>query len=262
MPVVKWTRAMELVLLDSMVDSVRNGLRAESGFKKAAWTEALRMIWYKTKWKEWLIIDDLSGWGWDHVKELPTADNATWDAHIIGHPDARSLRYSTLHHRIQLEELFYGILAIGNKSQTVQQRITASDNPPNPDPDEGNDRDTPDNTPDNIPDNTPDNIPDNTPEDVPVEQGDSNSNQGSSRNTPGTQATSKRTRSARGDDPPPKRAKVTGGHVLADSIVAVVEEMRTSRKDRATTALELTKTQAEVARELYESQVKLARTTT
>lgn len=41
MPVVKWTRAIELVLLDSMVDSVRNSLRAESGFKKAAWTEAL-----------------------------------------------------------------------------------------------------------------------------------------------------------------------------------------------------------------------------
>lgn len=97
---------------------------------------------------------------------------------------------------------------------------------------------------------------------MPVEQGDSNSNQGSSRNTPGTQATSKRTRSACEDDPPSKRAKVTESHVLADSIVAVVEEMRASRKDRATTALELTKTQAEVARELYESQVKLARTTT
>lgn len=85
-----------------------------------------------------------------------------------------------------------------------------------------------------------------------VEQGDSNSNQGSSRNTPSTEATLKRTQSARGDDPLPKRVKVTGGHVLADSIVAVVEKMRVSRKDRTTTALELTKTQAEVTRELYE----------
>lgn len=73
---------MELVLLDSTVDSVCNGLRAETGFKKIAWAEALRMImtefplqseltvkqlttklqWYKTKWKEWVIVDDLSGW--------------------------------------------------------------------------------------------------------------------------------------------------------------------------------------------------------
>lgn len=92
MRVLKWTIAMELVLLDSMVVSVREGLRAESGFKKAAWVEALRIIvaefplqsaltikqlttklqWYKTKWKEWLIIDDLSGWGWNAVTELHT----------------------------------------------------------------------------------------------------------------------------------------------------------------------------------------------
>lgn len=44
MPFVKWSRAMELVLADSMVDSVRNGLLAELGFKKAAWVEALQMI--------------------------------------------------------------------------------------------------------------------------------------------------------------------------------------------------------------------------
>lgn len=38
--------------------------------------------------------------------------------------------------------------------------------------------------------------------------------------------------------------------------------MRESRKERAITALELTKSLAEVVKELYESQVKLARTTT
>lgn len=164
------------------------------------------------------------------------------------------LRYNTLHHRTQLEELFYGIIATGNKSQTAQQRIIASNNPPNPNPNDDNDT--------NTPDNELDDTPDDTPEDVPVEEGDSSNNQGSSCNTPGTQAISKRTRSAREDQPPSKRAKITGGHVLADSIVAVVEEMRASRKDRATSALELIKTQAKVAKELYESQVKLARTTT
>lgn len=42
----------------------------------------------------------------------------------------------------------------------------------------------------------------------------------------------------------------------------MVEEIRTSRKNRITTVLELTKTQAETARKLYESQIKLAYTTT
>lgn len=35
---------MELALLDSMVDSVRHGLRAESGVEKSAWVEALQKI--------------------------------------------------------------------------------------------------------------------------------------------------------------------------------------------------------------------------
>lgn len=156
------------------------------------------------------------------------------------------LCYNTLHHRTQLEELFYGILATRDKSQTVQQCIIASDNPSNQNPDEGNDTDT----------------PDNTPEDIPVEEGDSSNNQGSFHNAQGTQATSKRTRSARGDELPPKCAKITGGHVQVDSIVAVVEKIRASCKDRAITTLELIKTQAEVAKEFYESQVKLACTTT
>lgn len=168
------------------------------------------------------------------------------------------LYYNTLYHRIQLEELCYGILATEDKSQTVQQHITISNNPPNSDFDKGNDTDTPDNTPDNIFNNTLDNIPDNTLKGVLVEQEDLNINQGSFCNMPGIQAVLKRTRSACKDDPPPKYAKVTGGYVLVDSIVAIVEEIRVSYKNKATTALELTKTQAGVAKELYESQVKLA----
>lgn len=42
--VVKKTRAMQLTLHDLMVNSVRSDLRAELGFKKAAWVEVLRMI--------------------------------------------------------------------------------------------------------------------------------------------------------------------------------------------------------------------------
>lgn len=44
MPLLKWSLEVEQVLLDSMVVSVRGGLRAKAGFKKAAWLEALRKI--------------------------------------------------------------------------------------------------------------------------------------------------------------------------------------------------------------------------
>lgn len=39
-----WTEEMERALLQSMVDAVRNGKRAESGFKKEAWIQALKDI--------------------------------------------------------------------------------------------------------------------------------------------------------------------------------------------------------------------------
>lgn len=62
---------------------------------------------------------------------------------------------------------------------------------------------------------------------------------------------------------------MTGGHILAESIVAVVEEMRASREERqeaieargeleTLAALELSKTQAEAAEKLHDSQVEAA----
>lgn len=63
---------------------------------------------------------------------------------------------------------------------------------------------------------------------------------------------------------------MTGGHILAESIVAVVENMRASRKDRqeaieardklnAAAALELLKTQVEAAQNLHKSQIEAAK---
>lgn len=62
---------------------------------------------------------------------------------------------------------------------------------------------------------------------------------------------------------------MTGGHILAKSIIAVIEKMQTSCKDKQETiemrreleviaVLELAKTQAKTTKELYESQIRLA----
>ncbi len=81
---------MEFALLTSVLESVRNGLRVELGFKKEAWKTAVEDVkrvlknerevivdqlkkkfqWNKTKWKEWSIIQKNSGWGWDDDTEL------------------------------------------------------------------------------------------------------------------------------------------------------------------------------------------------
>lgn len=130
---------------------------------------------------------------------------------LQGHPEARSLRYNTLHHRAKLTELFDGILAKGDKSQTVQQRIAALDN---------------------ASESSEDGINNTNALGDGHGEGDSSDNPNNSPTAAITQPTSKRSQSARGDEPPLKLAKVTGDHVLAESIVAVVEEMRAIRKDR------------------------------
>lgn len=55
---------------------------------------------------------------------------------------------------------------------------------------------------------------------------------------------------------------MTGGHVLVESIVAVVEEMRASRKNRQEAIEARGEIEAEAAKKLYQSQVKLAQTPT
>jgi len=79
-----WTEVMERALLQSMVDVVRNGKRAEIGFKKKAWTQAMHEVKsaahssdmittkkiknklhsLKQLWKEWIRLDEkVLGWG-------------------------------------------------------------------------------------------------------------------------------------------------------------------------------------------------------
>ncbi len=87
---------MEYALLTSMLESVRNGLRAETGFNKEAWKIAVEDVkkvlkverevivdqlkikfqWYKTKWKEWSIIKKNSGRRWDDGTELFLASDS------------------------------------------------------------------------------------------------------------------------------------------------------------------------------------------
>lgn len=44
-----WTEEMRRALLQSMVEAVRNGKRAESGFKKEAWIQALKEVHTRIK---------------------------------------------------------------------------------------------------------------------------------------------------------------------------------------------------------------------
>ncbi|MCJ1349569.1 hypothetical protein MMC31_007810, partial [Peltigera leucophlebia] len=99
---LQWDDKMELALLTAMVEAVRTGLRAESGFKKDAWKTAVtsvtnvlqipreitidqcksKMTWFKSKYKEWCILYTQSGWNFDDETQLFVAEDAARQAHI------------------------------------------------------------------------------------------------------------------------------------------------------------------------------------
>lgn len=107
--------------------------------------------------------------------------------------------------------MFHGILPTGDQSATAQQRASALNNAIDTDDNDSDDTNNPE-----------DASADNTVDNNPVPRATSNSNPTRKRKSV----------NAGGDELASKRAKVTGGHVLAESIVAVVEEMRASREER------------------------------
>lgn len=95
-----WTTEMERVLLQSMVEQVRSGKRAESGFKKEAWVISVDQVkvvaklpdmvtmkkakdkldTLKTKWNIWWKLRyEVSGWGWNEITQLFEASPEQWE---------------------------------------------------------------------------------------------------------------------------------------------------------------------------------------
>lgn len=90
-PQLSWTIVMERALLQTLVDQVRSGKRAESGFKKEAWVASLEQVQLvaqhpdlmtlkkskdkvdnlKAKGNIWVKLRyEVSGWGWDETTQL------------------------------------------------------------------------------------------------------------------------------------------------------------------------------------------------
>jgi|SRR6267154_3026810 hypothetical protein len=98
---LKWTPAMTTALLTELRDQVRNGKRADNGFKKEAWTTAVikanevndsalvtvkqaqnKVDTIKALYKDWQGLSQASGFGWDEQTQLYTAHPAVWATYI------------------------------------------------------------------------------------------------------------------------------------------------------------------------------------
>ncbi|MCJ1235416.1 hypothetical protein MMC14_003384 [Varicellaria rhodocarpa] len=88
-----WTLCQEEVLFRTLIEQLEAGKRADNGFKAEAWAAVVEAVqkevqpplivqprhyknkfgWYKGMYKEWLLLKEQSGFGWDPETDRLTA---------------------------------------------------------------------------------------------------------------------------------------------------------------------------------------------
>ncbi|KAL3525246.1 hypothetical protein ACH5RR_013618 [Cinchona calisaya] len=108
----KWTSALTKILVDLLVDQVRQGNKRNKSFDKKAWECVCEDFREKTglKWdneqlksrytalrKQYVIVKSLLDHGdfkWDQATGVIVATDEAWDGYIKEHPDAETVRSS------------------------------------------------------------------------------------------------------------------------------------------------------------------------
>lgn len=126
---------MEEALIQSLLESANNGLRAQSGFKEGAWKDAVSAVikhtspgkqhlisidrcktkvdTFKFDWREWTALLGLSGWSIDESTGCPIADKKVIKVYFEAHPKAKKFALTPLHHQSEFNQLFGDIVASG-----------------------------------------------------------------------------------------------------------------------------------------------------
>ena len=118
-----WTDPLISKLIDHYSCILYNST-SDSNIKSAEWTKVLNNFNEETKLncnrqqlqskiqslkKQWIVFKKMkenSGWGWDHERNIPTAQDDVWAAYIKAHPEAKEFRYQSLPLFDKLDELF------------------------------------------------------------------------------------------------------------------------------------------------------------
>ncbi|MCJ1378516.1 hypothetical protein MMC17_001615 [Xylographa soralifera] len=140
-PSYKWTDEAEASLLATLCEEVDRGRRADSGYKKEAWVEVVDTLeadlglevtidqpknkygWYKQRYKEWVALLELSGFGWNVELQRFTAPDKTWSDYVKVHKEAGWHRNHTLHNIDCCRKLFDGHIATGSDAIGINALI-------------------------------------------------------------------------------------------------------------------------------------------
>ncbi|KAI5308484.1 hypothetical protein KEM55_005586 [Ascosphaera atra] len=135
----RWTFEEEEVLLDSPIESKKEGLCDGASFKPEAWSAAVKAMREKTgdrnfqckrcenkhqafkkEWSEWQdFLKAISGWTATHKGTYKSPASVT-EEFFLAHPKYGKFRYRSIRHADKLAELFEGNLATGEDAASIR----------------------------------------------------------------------------------------------------------------------------------------------
>lgn len=145
-PRTDWTPSMDQYFLELMLDQVGRGNKSGDTFTKQAWTDMLHLFnekfgpqygkrvlrhRYKKLWNYYsdatLLLQE-DGFSWDKTRQMITADDDVWNAHIKANPHARTYRTKVLPNYDDLVLIYGSAFDNGTQSRLDQQKNSEDDN--------------------------------------------------------------------------------------------------------------------------------------
>jgi hypothetical protein len=90
---------------------------------KNKWTSDI-----KEKWKHWVMLSEMSGFGWHDEKELYEADNDVWQRLNKAHPRVIWHKTHVMYHREELSEILHDTQATGAGAISLNVSTFQTDN--------------------------------------------------------------------------------------------------------------------------------------
>ena len=130
---VEWTPEMTTVLLRKLVYAIRAGKRSDNGFKIEVWNTIAQTVQtvspgkikltgekcqtmletLRRKWKIWIRLKRLSGFGRDPLTGVVTAPDDVWEMEIKEQPGVREFCDRPMANAMEMREVFEGTQASG-----------------------------------------------------------------------------------------------------------------------------------------------------